>query len=116
MTTTKHYLELFDRSPREQCLFKVMSDHLEAIIKLSGYEDHRHFETARQQGSVRSRPEALSQQAPECVVDILDLFIDASRLVRESSRSTQYTNHAYTVDKNISRLFIELPNPNGTNI
>ena len=41
-------------------------------------------------------------------VDVLDMFIDASALVREKSGFTQYTNHCYTVDKDRGRLIIEL--------
>ena len=42
------------------------------------------------------------------MMDVLDMFIDVSALVREKSGFTQYTNHCYTVNKDTERLIIEL--------
>ena len=42
-------------------------------------------------------------------IEILEFFIDTSRVVREKTRSAQYTNHTYTVNKDSHKLVIELP-------
>ena len=55
-------------------------------------------------------PDIDDQEGGTCTVmmDVLDMFIDVSALVREKSGFTQYTNHCYTVDKDTERLIIEL--------
>ena len=42
------------------------------------------------------------------MMDVLEMFIDVSALIREKSGFTQYTNHCYTVDKDTERLVIDL--------
>ena len=51
-----------------------------------------------------------NQEDGKCTVmmDVLDMFIDVSALVREKSGFTQYANHCYTVDKDTEKLIIEL--------
>ena len=55
-------------------------------------------------------PDIDDQKDGSCTVmmDVLDMFVDVSALVRERSGFTQYTNHCYTVNKDTERLIIEL--------
>ena len=55
-------------------------------------------------------PDIDDQKGGTCTVmmDVLDMFVDVTALVREKSGFTQYTNHCYTVDKDTGRLVIEL--------
>ena len=55
-------------------------------------------------------PDIDDQKGGTCTVmmDVLDVFVDVSALIREKSGFTQYTNHCHTVDKVTGRRIIEL--------
>jgi len=44
-------------------------------------------------------------------VNLLDLLTDVAGIMRDTSRSTQYANLCYTVDRNSQQIFIDIFKP-----
>jgi len=44
-------------------------------------------------------------------LNLLDLLTDVAGIMRYTSRSTQYANLCYTIDRNSQQIFIDIFNP-----
>ena len=98
---------MYFRSPRENFLFRIIGQYITDIVANKRDKILNH----KEQDDPGSWPtKQLNPEDGRCTVtvDVLDMFVDVSALVREKSGFTQYTNHCYTVNKDTERLIIEL--------
>jgi len=51
------------------------------------------------------------REKPVMRVNLLDLLTDVAGIMRYTSRSTQYANLCYTVDRNSQQIFIDIFKP-----
>jgi len=108
-------------------MFKCLSEHLRGLTsghrsKLlasdSSSSDDVTEQTDRQMSTdysvlPNSSNSMYSRQREKSVrrVNLLDLLTDVAGIMRDTSRSTQYANLCYTVDRNSQQIFIDIFKP-----
>jgi len=101
-------------------MFKCLSEHLrdltsdyrsKLLTPATCSSDDITEQTDRQMSTDDSVLPDERKDKPVMRVNLLDLLTDVAGIMRETSRSTQYANLCYTVDRNSQQIFIDIFKP-----
>jgi len=101
-------------------MFKCLSEHLrdltsdyrsKLVTPVTSSSDYITQQTDRRLSTDDSVLSGERRKKPVMTVNLLDLLTDVAGIMRDTSRSTQYANLCYTVDRNSQPVFIDIFKP-----
>jgi len=101
-------------------MFKCLSEHVrdltsdyrsKLLTPATSSSDHVTKQTDRKLSTDDSVLPDKKKDKPVMTVNLLDLLTDVAGIMRDTSRSTQYANLCYTVDRNSQPFFIDIFKP-----
>jgi len=101
-------------------MFKCLSEHLrdltsdyrsKLLTPFTSSSDDITEQTERKLSTDDSVLPEEREDKPVMRVNLLDLLTDVAGIMRDTSRSTQYANLCYTVDRNSQQIFIDIFKP-----